>query len=117
MTDGQAIPGFHCTDCGTCCLEGASRLPLTAADVARWEQAAPHLLDWVEADGKELRTRPLTARSSTRCPWIRKRRNRDSYYCRIYEVRPEVCRRYPTSREHAAFTGCSGYSNSDRNSS
>ena len=117
MDDEVNIPGFQCTRCGKCCVEGASRLSASAADLAMWAQNAPHVLAHVavrNAGGVpqgDLWISPRTGRGTVRCPWIRKHPNRDSYYCRIYEFRPEVCRRYPTSPQHAALTDCPGITN------
>lgn len=105
---------FHCTACGKCCLEGAGWLPVTETDIARWETEAPHVLKFVTWEGEpgarrgSLSRSVVTGRETTRCPFVRKRRGRTEYYCRIYDVRPQVCRRYPTSPEHALYTGCDG---------
>ncbi|MDD9903913.1 MAG: YkgJ family cysteine cluster protein [Rhodospirillaceae bacterium] len=105
---------FHCTACGKCCLEGAGWLPVVEADIARWETSAPHVLRYVAWEGEAgerrggLSRSVVTGRETTRCPFVRKRRGRAEYYCRIYEVRPQVCRRYPTSPDHALYTGCDG---------
>jgi len=108
LTDTPDISEFHCTDCGKCCLEGASRLQANDADIRRWQADAPHVIEHMEAGTGGLWVSPKTGKPTTRCPWIRKKPLRDQYYCRIYDVRPDVCRRYPTSPEHAEFTGCPG---------
>lgn len=113
MTDDA--PVFHCTGCGKCCLEGAGWLPLVEEDIARLEGQAPHVLKYVTWEGEpgarrgSLSSTIVTGRETTRCPFVRKRRGRPEYDCRIYEVRPQVCRRYPTSPDHALYTGCEGH--------
>ncbi|MEX2616535.1 MAG: YkgJ family cysteine cluster protein [Alphaproteobacteria bacterium] len=113
MTDDAAQ--FTCTGCGKCCLEGAGWLPLAEADIARFEAQAPHVLKYVTWRGEpgarrgSLSRTVVTGRETTRCPFVRKRCDRGQYYCRIYDSRPQVCRRYPTSRDHALYTGCEGY--------
>jgi uncharacterized protein len=108
------IQGFQCTNCGKCCLEGASELQATEADLILWEEQAPHLLEYVNVYGAlgqrtgDLWISPSHKRNTTRCRWIRKRPKQDEYYCQIYEWRPEVCRCYPTSLEHALYTNCPG---------
>jgi len=104
------IPGFRCTDCGKCCLEGAGILPVVEADIALWEAHAPQVLDYVKIAGPagERSGEMGKANKSTRCLWIKKFPGRDQYYCRIYQWRPQVCRRYPTSLEHARLTDCPG---------
>ncbi|MBC8267869.1 MAG: YkgJ family cysteine cluster protein [Rhodospirillaceae bacterium] len=108
------IPGFRCTSCGTCCLEGAARLQVTEDDIALWQDQAPHILEFVRLSGRKGQRTGEMGRSvhggaeTTRCVWIKKFPGRDQYYCRIYPWRPRVCRRYPTSIEHARFTDCPG---------
>ena len=112
MTDSALE--FHCTGCGKCCLEGAGWLPVVEADIARWEAEAPHVLKFVAWEGESgtrrggLSRSVVTGRETTRCPFIRKVRGEARYRCRIYEHRPQVCRHYPTSPEHALYTGCEG---------
>lgn len=113
MDSEVTIPGFHCTECGKCCTEGASRLQATESDIRMWETAAPHVLEWVSGrddGGGDLWVSPRTGRDTVRCPWIRKYPHQNRYYCRIYDHRPQVCRRYPTSAEHAVLTDCPGVS-------
>ncbi|MBL6932180.1 MAG: YkgJ family cysteine cluster protein [Rhodospirillales bacterium] len=114
------IPGFECTSCGKCCLEGASQLQAVESDIEMWEKNAPHLLAYVTIHGKTgQRTADLwlsfsARKQTTRCKWIRKFPGREQYYCRIYQWRPQVCRRYPISLEHARFTDCPGAEVSDK---
>ncbi|NQU56644.1 MAG: YkgJ family cysteine cluster protein [Rhodospirillales bacterium] len=104
------IPGFACTDCGKCCLEGAGRLPACERDIAMWQEHAPHVLEYVKIEGAGgQRTGEMgKANISTRCQWIKKFPGREQYYCRIYQWRPQVCRNYPTSLKHARLTDCPG---------
>ena len=44
-----------------------------------------------------------------RCPWLRKLPKQNKYICRIQDVKPEHCRKYPKSKEHAEETGCRGF--------
>lgn len=94
-------------------------MPLVESDIALWEAEAPHLLKYAAWEGDPGERRGGLSRSnaggrdSTRCPFVRKRRGRQEYYCRIYDVRPTVCRRYPTSPDHALYTGCEGYTAGD----
>ena len=106
---------FKCKHCGRCCLKYGASLPATEADIERWEAAdRGDVLKWVlrhdyckAATGGDLwlsRTKEVS-----RCPWLRKRRNKKEYYCTIYEVRPEVCRWYPATREQARADKCKGF--------
>jgi len=85
-------------------------LPVVEVDIARWQEHAPHVLDYVKYTGPAgKRTGEMSkTNNSTRCLWIKKFPGRDRYYCRIYQWRPQVCRRYPTSLEHARLTDCPG---------
>lgn len=99
-----------CTRCGKCCTNESYVMTLAASakDVARWrregrddilryaEKVLPGLYDlWVD-DGVEL----------SRCPFLRKDRGAATYRCRIYETRPETCRRYPVSYKQMIADGC-----------
>ncbi len=111
----EVAAAFRCTACGKCCLEGAGQLPVVEADIALWETQVPMVLRYVTWKGETgarqgtLSRSVVTGRDTARCPFVRKHRGKAEYYCRIYEVRPQVCRRYPTSPEHALYTGCEGY--------
>jgi len=113
--DINDIPGFACTSCGKCCLEGAGQLPVVEADIALWQDHAPHVLEYVTIEGTDgQRTGQMSSgKGSTRCQWIKKYPGRKQYYCRIYQWRPLVCRRYPTSLQHAHLTDCPGFEEDD----
>jgi len=109
---------FQCRQCGQCCLNlgDAFATCATEADVARWAAAGREdILAWVEVvaigDGRvyDLWINPKTGEDVERCPWLRKIRGTERYMCRIHDLKPDHCRRYPQSREHAAETGCPGY--------
>jgi len=52
---------------------------------------------------------PKTGDDAWRCPWLRKLPKQDKYICRIQDVKPEHCKNYPKSWEHAEETGCKGF--------
>ena len=110
--------GFQCRQCGHCCLHlsGAFSTCATGADVRRWEEAGrDDILAWVDAiplgDERvyDIWINPKTGDDVSRCPWLRKARGADRYICRIHELKPDRCREYPKSREHADETGCPGH--------
>jgi Fe-S-cluster containining protein len=85
-------------------------------DVRRWEEAGRYdILEWVasiavgESYIYDIWINPKTGEDVPRCPWLRKVRGADRYVCRIHDLKPDHCRRYPQSREHAAKTGCPGF--------
>lgn len=110
--------GFHCRQCGHCCLNLHDAIATCAAeaDVRRWKAAGRNdILAWIDpiAVGNEcvydLWVNPKTGEDVRRCPWLRKVTGQDRYLCRIHEFKPEHCREYPKSRRHADETGCPGY--------
>ena len=110
--------GFQCRRCGQCCLNltDAFTACATEADVRRWEAAGrDDILAWVDPIPigdqyvYDIWVSPKTGEDVDRCPWLRKVRGADRYMCRIHDLKPEHCRQYPKSKEHAAETGCPGY--------
>lgn len=95
-----------CQRCGKCCTGSlVSTLFATSYDIKRWKKEdRQDILKYV--DDYDLDTNadkwsciiwisPRTDRSLTRCPFLRKVRNKDIYKCLIYETRPQACREYP----------------------
>jgi Fe-S-cluster containining protein len=110
--------GFKCRQCGHCCINvsGAFSACATDADMKRWEAAGrDDILAWVDpiAVGDErvydIWINPKTGEDVQRCPWLRKIRGTERYVCRIHDLKPDHCRKYPKSRRHADETGCPGY--------
>jgi Fe-S-cluster containining protein len=52
---------------------------------------------------------PETGEDVSRCPWLRKLPWQKMYICRIQDIKPEICRDYPVSKEGAEETGCPGF--------
>jgi len=52
---------------------------------------------------------PKTGDDVSRWPWLRKLPKQDKYICRIHDLKPEHCIKYPKSREHDEKTGCRGF--------
>jgi Fe-S-cluster containining protein len=110
---------FTCKQCGHCCmhLSGAIDVCATEEDIRRWqENNRDDILAWVDIIylGGEDRVydiwiNPRTGEDVSRCPWLRKLPGKNKYICRIHEMKPEHCRNYPLSREHAENTGCPGF--------
>ncbi|MDT8389693.1 MAG: YkgJ family cysteine cluster protein [Lentisphaeria bacterium] len=110
---------FKCKQCGNCCLHltDAANSCATGADIRRWEEAGrDDILDWVDTLQlgqydcvHDIWVNPRTGEDAARCPWLRKERGKNTYVCRIYDMRPDLCRNYPKSRQHAEDTGCPGF--------
>ena len=88
----------------------------TEADISRWEAAGrDDILAWVDpiALGDvfvyDLWIDPETGDDVSQCPWLEQVPDTDRYVCGIHELKPDHCRHYPRSREHAARTGCPGF--------
>jgi Fe-S-cluster containining protein len=109
--------GFRCQHCGRCCrLLGIEyELLVTEADVARWRaEGRADILAWVGravfSDEYQFPVDPRTGDEVEGvCPFLRKLPGRNQYVCRIYDTRPEDCRRFPASREDAEQVSCRGY--------
>jgi Fe-S-cluster containining protein len=106
--------GFVCKQCGHCCLHlGAYQTCATEEDIASWEEhGRDDLLDWVIqiAPGVyDIWMNPETGDYVNRCPWLDRKPGQGKYICRIQALKPEICRDYPVSKEHAEETGCPGF--------
>ena len=119
MNDKISPKGFNCKQCGNCCLNlsGAINVCATEEDIQLWEDNdRDDILDWVDAIHLsedqviyDIWVSPRTGDDVQRCPWLRKLPKQDKYICRIQDMKPEHCRNYPLSREHADTTGCPGF--------
>jgi Fe-S-cluster containining protein len=92
---------------------GAYQTCATEEDITLWEEnGRDDLLDWVieVAPGVyDIWMNPETGDYVSRCPWLDKEPGQEKYICRIKALKPEICRDYPVSREHAEETGCPGF--------
>jgi Fe-S-cluster containining protein len=100
----------ECTRCGKCCTNPSymGTLGATGEDVKRWQrEGRDDILTWVSIFGPkddpygDLWVSERTGEEATRCPFVRKDRNRPTYRCTIYDTRPEVCRNYVPWSSHA----------------
>lgn len=106
--------GFSCKQCGNCCLNlDAYQTCATDEDVALWEKnGRDDILGWVDEVVPgiyDIWVSPRTGDDVSRCPWLRKLPRQEKYICRIQNMKPEVCRNYPLSKNHAEKTGCMGF--------
>jgi Fe-S-cluster containining protein len=115
------MASYSCRQCGRCCRELDYRNELKAQDVQRWRRAGRHdILEWVgithRENGEEAYSMwviPGTNQFAEVCPFLEpgpKKNGPDkTWFCRIHEVKPDICRQYPVSRKHALMTGCRGF--------
>jgi Fe-S-cluster containining protein len=110
---------FNCKQCGNCCLNLSDSFQTRVPDddVQMWKQESRwDILEWVDSIPMvenhyvhDIWISPVTRDNVVRCPWLRKLPNQDKYICRIHDVKPTHCRKYPKSRKHAEETGCRGF--------
>jgi hypothetical protein len=89
---------------------------VTEDDIRMWEQEGrDDILEWVDlihVGGDQyvydIWINPDTGDDVKRCHWLRKLPNQDRYTCRIHDVQPYHCRKYPKSKKHSKKTGCRG---------
>jgi|GEM_PF-1985135 len=111
--DGVPPEEFSCKQCGNCCLNlNAHQSCATEEDVALWEEnGRDDILEWVDEmipGVHDIWIHPQTGEDVSRCPWLRKLPRQEKYVCHIHDMKPEMCRNYPLSRQHAGETGCKG---------
>lgn len=84
-----------CRQCGQCCESFGGHLQASSHDQARWREQGRHdllertnRLGWIWVD-------PETKQLVSPCPHI-DRSDPEHVRCKIYEMRPDICRSYPT---------------------
>jgi Fe-S-cluster containining protein len=116
MGDSARYPGgFDCQRCGKCCLVHVNRIRVVEQDVCRWKiEGREDILAWVcPVDyGIQIDYRfpvhPATGEDVSRCPFLESLPGEGMYACRIYDARPDACRRFPHSRQEAEAIDCPG---------
>ena len=108
---------FSCLQCGRCCRLLDYHKELTHEDYLLWKSLGR--TDIMERVGLIRKSGeivayviwidPVTRQVSEKCPWLKKDSENNRYLCRIYEVRPEICRQYPGTGKHGQMTGCSAF--------
>lgn len=114
------MTAFDCRRCGHCCLNlvDAYRGCVSEADLERWYLAGRRdLLAMVETlelgPGNRLHLAwidPVSGEEVERCPWLREQADQAGFHCAIEAIKPDHCRAYPEHPQHAAMTGCPGFS-------
>lgn len=112
--DRISAEGFSCKQCGNCCLNlDGYYTCATKNDIRMWEENGRNdILRWVDKVGDgiyDIWINPRTGDDVSRCPWLRKLPQHEKYICRIHDMKPEVCKDYPISKNHAEVTGCKGW--------
>ena len=112
----RATLGFQCKRCGRCCLS-TDHIDICEKDLEGWIRAGRTdltnermMLEWEHFGSSGL----FHNRTSQRCPFIRKVRNKKEHYCTIYDVKPMFCRIFPCEKGHGLFCRCEGYDGKKR---
>jgi Fe-S-cluster containining protein len=108
---------FACRQCGQCCRTLDYHGEVIEEDVALWQELGrSDILRWVgvfkgESNKKSYRiwTTPGTKELAEGCPFLKKISSENRSVCLIQDVKPGICRQYPSSRKHAVMTGCPGF--------
>jgi Fe-S-cluster containining protein len=87
--------GSGCLCCGRCCDLFGGHLNASKADLERWRNleredllSRVNRFGWIWVD-------PVTKRGMEKCPFLM-RTGPDTAHCAIHEVKPDICRAYPT---------------------
>lgn len=87
--------GVECLGCGRCCDLFGRHLRASKADLERWQHleradllARVNRLGWIWVD-------PQTKKPEPACPFLN-RTGEDEALCSIHDVKPDMCRAYPT---------------------
>lgn len=92
---GKRREGHGCLCCGRCCELFGGHLHASKADVERWRKAGrTDLLRRVSSIGW-IWMNPDTGRLEPSCPFLA-RAGRERTVCTIHEIKPDICRDYPT---------------------
>jgi Fe-S-cluster containining protein len=104
--------GFKCKQCGKCCL-ATDHADICDEDIELWRSVGRYdlitqemLVEWDYFGASWL----FRNQSSMRCPFLRKMRKGNTYYCKIQDIKPIFCRSFPKDKKHAKeFCNCPGY--------
>ena len=117
MTKDEKACSIVCQRCGRCCRAAIELLhgDATTRDVACWiGEGRYDILEWVgpfmipdsEDAMFDIWVNLKTQDFVNRCPWLRKQKGADVYGCAIHDVKPAVCREWPSNIERGKKLGC-----------
>ena len=84
-----------CRACGVCCEIYGNTLRVGKADIERWRAAGRIDLVLMVGEKGQIWMDPSTGKHLEDCPFL-KREGLESAVCRIHELKPDICRGYPT---------------------
>src|SRR3989338_6250988 len=83
---------FRCDSCAQCCK--AFDVKLFKEDIRRIKKAGYDEDFFMEPDGISRKPNDYVLRKQNgQCVFLGKRSGK--YYCKIYDIRPKICRKYP----------------------
>ncbi len=87
--------GASCLRCGICCDLFGHTISATGRDLQRWRAAGREDLIAMAGEDGTLWIGPATGERLDHCPWVRRGEDLCAV-CSIHELKPEICRGYPT---------------------
>jgi Fe-S-cluster containining protein len=85
-----------CLQCGRCCEAFGGHLHASDADLDRWRALGrADLLARVGEVSRWIWLEPGSGRLEERCPFL-ERTGPETARCAIHDVKPDICRAYPT---------------------
>ena len=101
------IDSMGCTTCALCC-KNYPFVRLSLAEVRSLEEFTKLRIDaFAESKGKSIADYFLTFKENGDCYFLDEENG--IYSCRVYETRPEICERYPSTTKQKTF--CSEHMN------
>jgi uncharacterized protein len=83
---------FICKNCGKCCK--TYTVKLSDSDIKKIKKTGHKKKDFAEFDNFDPKTGKYSLKKiNNQCLFLTERNNK--YYCKIYNNRPEICRKYP----------------------
>jgi Fe-S-cluster containining protein len=96
-----------CAQCGSCCKCFA--IIIEEKDIQRWEKEDRKDIlkkcnldihdGWLRSTGEEY----------CKCPWLKKDKITNKFYCKIHDTKPDICKNFPVRADQLKYVKCKGY--------
>lgn len=98
-----------CVQCGACCR--SYDIILEYKDIRRWEkEGRKDILKKCNLYIDDVWLNPRTQVPYYRgCPWLKKDKVANKFYCKIHEIKPEICKNFPVGIGQLKNVRCKGY--------
>ncbi|MDD5589222.1 MAG: YkgJ family cysteine cluster protein [Candidatus Nanoarchaeia archaeon] len=108
------LKNFQCKQCGRCCM-AQDHIDICEDDIKKWKNTKGYkwlcnsrmIIEW-DYFGTSRLFRNL---NTDKCPFLKKYRNKNKYYCKINSMKPKVCLDFPIDKkqyENFKQNGCMG---------